>query len=147
MQCGDGGGGEGVGAGADPGVTWWQRCWLNHSVVLFLHPRACSQLTCSRGSGSSPRVHAHARAVECCRGPYFLKTTQGKPGTLFITPIFSILAPKICQKLNLGGWTTQLKIFSCGFSCGFAKFCVKIWLCSNTQDDFIYWRPYWIILR
>ena len=31
MQCGDGGGGEGVGAGADPGVTWWQRCWLNHS--------------------------------------------------------------------------------------------------------------------
>ena len=31
MQCGDGGGGEGVGAGADPGVTWWQSCWPNHS--------------------------------------------------------------------------------------------------------------------
>ena len=96
------------------------------------------------------RVNAMAGARVCTRvlqRPIFLKTTQGKRGTLFITPIFSILAPKICQKLNLGGWTTQLKIFSCGFSCGFAKFCVKIWLCSNTQDDFIYWRPYWIILR
>ena len=31
MQCGDGGGGEGVGAGADPGVTWLQRCWPKHS--------------------------------------------------------------------------------------------------------------------
>ena len=69
------------------------------------------------------RKYTHNLVIRVLQRSIFLETTPGKPGTLLITPIFSILAPKICQKINLGGWTTQLKIFSCGFSCGFAKFC------------------------
>ena len=41
--------------------------------------------------------------------------------TLLITPICSILAQKNYQQLSLGGWTTLTNVFSCWFSCGFAK--------------------------
>ena len=64
----------------------------------------------------------HTRVLQ---RPIFLETTQGKPGTLLITPIFPILAPKICQKLNLGGWTTQLKIFHVVFHVVLQNFVTK----------------------
>ena len=55
------------------------------------------------------------KGVEVCnrvlQRPIFLETTRGKPGTLLITPTCSILAQKMVQKLSLGGWTTQSKIF------------------------------------
>ena len=38
-------------------------------------------------------------SIRVLQRPIFLKTTQGKPGTLFITPIFSIL-PGVSKKMN-----------------------------------------------
>ena len=57
--------------------------------------------------------------------PIFLEITQGKPGTLLIIPVFSILAQNNYQKFSLWGWTTLIFFLSMWFFIWFCKIFFK----------------------